>query len=748
MKKIFVLFLVLVMTAGSAMAIVVPDSSFEDAGAANPGSWDYIPNQFAAGNTAWNGHPWSSGGTPWVANNYVPVGTGRTGPSWVDLNAGYIYQSLADTYVEGETYMLSAWLTTTSSGQGTYLYFTDGTGNDGWGTTLAVQYYDVAVEANLQTWTQYSYSYTATAADAGKNIGIAIYGRGDTYLDDVAVTTTGATTSAPATETILIQPAPGPSGTLRNDFTGNLGLRFRVDQEVSIDKLAFYDDGSDGLTASHTIRIYESNDDGATGAVIAEATVLAGTGAVLSDGFRWVGLALPVTLYPQTGTDWYVLAATTANGDGDFWYTQGATGFTYNSYMDAAAGWQACWVANPAAFPGLDSPATDTTYYAYNMAATTVIDTSGDTITNGLVGYWPMDDGSGSTAADISGGSDGSISGATWTTGKYGSGLNFDGTNDFVSCGSGSTLRPSTTLSVSAWVRPDRFAYYEGIAGTIHDTGSTESGYLIMTNTSSRFGAGACGSGDSTITYLNAGTYSAGSWYHVMLTNDGSTSRLYVNGTQVTSVGESTPMDYTPASVFEIGRYSDDNETHYFDGIIDEVAVWDRALTQMEVTYLYNGGRIPAIMVTETLGGTEVDEGGATDSYDIVLQSSPTSNVLVTVTPGDSQIDIGAGAGVARVLTFTADPGGDWASPQTIIVTADDDVIYEPADDPHYTTTTHSASGGGYDSVIISEVVVSVADNDLGCGSWGYLPQDLDFNCYVDVLDLNLFALEWLSVEY
>ncbi len=394
------------------------------------------------------------------------------------------------------------------------------------------------------------------------------------------------------------------------------------------------------------------------------------------------------------------------------------------------------------------STAQNETGYSATEPATTDADTSSSTITNGLIGYWPMDKGSGSTAADISvNGNDGSINGAAWTTGKFGNGLDFNGSSTYVNCGTSGDLRPSEALTVSAWVKPDSFGNYAGIAANIHDTSSTESGYILMTRNSS-FGAGVCGS-DGVISYFNGGAYSTGAWYHVMFTNDGSTTRLYVNGALVSSVGENTPIDYSPTSTFEIGRYNDDDEDYWFDGIIDEVVVWDRALDQAEITYLYNNspiGSVPAVMITETLDSTEVDEGGDTDSYDIVLYSSPASDVLITVTPGDSQIDIGSGPGVARVLTFTADPGGDWDSPQTITVAADDDAVYEPDDDPHTTTITHTSQSvdSDYDDIPVKSVSVAVYDNDLGCGSWGYLDSDINKDCYVNLLDFAILAEKWL----
>ncbi len=78
------------------------------------------------------------------------------------------------------------------------------------------------------------------------------------------------------------------------------------------------------------------------------------------------------------------------------------------------------------------------------------------------------------------------------------------------------------------------------------------------------------------------------------------------------------------------------------------------------------------VTVTETDGTTDVTEGGATDTYTVVLHSQPTANVTVTVTP-DAQADVGAGPGAAKTLTFTA---GDWNTPQTITVAAVDDAAW------------------------------------------------------------------------
>ncbi len=183
------------------------------------------------------------------------------------------------------------------------------------------------------------------------------------------------------------------------------------------------------------------------------------------------------------------------------------------------------------------------------------------------------------------------------------------------------------------------------------------------------------------------------------------------------------------------------------DGAVIGIAFLGGGTTNFDDVTLDSTGGM-GVGITETLDSTEVDEAGGSDSYDIVLYSAPTDDVLVTVTPGDSQIDIGAGAGVARVLTFTADPSGDWDIAQTITVTAADDAVYEGSDDPHTTVITHTSvsDDDDYDDIAIGSVSVAVYDDEMICGDWGYLEADVNRDCRVDILDLMIVANKWLYV--
>ncbi len=113
------------------------------------------------------------------------------------------------------------------------------------------------------------------------------------------------------------------------------------------------------------------------------------------------------------------------------------------------------------------------------------------------------------------------------------------------------------------------------------------------------------------------------------------------------------------------------------------------------------------VTVTQSGGSTNVTEGGATDTYTIVLTSQPKSTVTITVTP-DSETSVGSGAGVARTLTFTT---GNWSTAQTITVTATND---SRAEGTHDSTITHTASSGDpvYSGIAIAPVVAHITDND------------------------------------
>ena len=106
------------------------------------------------------------------------------------------------------------------------------------------------------------------------------------------------------------------------------------------------------------------------------------------------------------------------------------------------------------------------------------------------------------------------------------------------------------------------------------------------------------------------------------------------------------------------------------------------------------------VSIQQPDGSTDVEEGGATDSYSVVLDSQPTSTVVVSVS-ADAQV-----ASDPPTLTFTT---STWSSPQTVTVTAVADSVVEGA---HTGRIKHIATGAGYDGLVIPDVLANVTDND------------------------------------
>ncbi len=367
-------------------------------------------------------------------------------------------------------------------------------------------------------------------------------------------------------------------------------------------------------------------------------------------------------------------------------------------------------------------------------------------VQDGLISYWPLNEGSGSAAEDVMSGHGGTLqSGATWVNGKIGKAIDTNNSG-FVVIVEHADLRPNA-ISVQMWASIDSFGNWRGLVGNFQDNGSNESGYCFYTTSNSV----AWYVSDGSFKTIAAPAVTASEWVHFVGTYDGSYLRLYVNGDEVSgspvSVGGSINWTYTPLDM-NIGRYHDDNENFASDARIDEVALWDRALTAAEVSFLYNGGQGNAIFegayvnVSESGGTTQVTEGATADSYTISLMSEPSEDVQITATPSDAQINLGSGAGVPVTVTFTSGTGGNWQTPKTISVTAHDDDVYE-GDVPHETTVTHTADGGNYDGIDVNPVVVRVMDDEETCGDWGYYETDLNRDCHVNLLDFAIFAMQW-----
>jgi len=191
-------------------------------------------------------------------------------------------------------------------------------------------------------------------------------------------------------------------------------------------------------------------------------------------------------------------------------------------------------------------------------------------------GLWHLDEGMGTTVYDSSGwNNDGTVyGGAVWTDGKFGKALEFDGVDDYVEVPDSASLDISGKITLEAWiyvhtVEPD---YQVIIHKHRHVTGD-RAYYLGLGYDKLVFYLSA----DGTTNIMLTGSISITTnvWTHVAATSDGTTMKLFVDGTQDSNTQTAPATIYTHDYPLVIGAYLVDVSGYerHFDGIIDEVKV-------------------------------------------------------------------------------------------------------------------------------------------------------------------------------
>ncbi|MHC4499504.1 MAG: LamG-like jellyroll fold domain-containing protein, partial [Planctomycetota bacterium] len=192
-----------------------------------------------------------------------------------------------------------------------------------------------------------------------------------------------------------------------------------------------------------------------------------------------------------------------------------------------------------------------------------------------LVAHWKFDDGSGTIAIDSAGTNDGNLIGdSTWTAGRIGGALSFDGDGDYVSLSPIDALT-GDTLTVQTWIRVDDSGVIWSPILTQHN--SSNAGYFLgLSNNKLSFHLiGGTGSADA----ISSDTINTDQWYNVAGTNDGSTLKIHVNGHLKGSMSSVGLAGVDQNSY--IGYY-DGSQSYYYSGLIDDVRIYNRPLTESE----------------------------------------------------------------------------------------------------------------------------------------------------------------------
>ena len=228
----------------------------------------------------------------------------------------------------------------------------------------------------------------------------------------------------------------------------------------------------------------------------------------------------------------------------------------------------------------------DSVDYKYNYYEGWYIDDITITATSSLVGNWRFDEGSRYTAVDSSPyGNHGSIYGATWTTGKGGDALSFDGVNDYVNVPDSASLDITQKITIEAWVNLQA-DHADPTATMIRKQGNFLLELGDAGNNRPSFNLWFT---DGTEMRVDGPPIPKFEWHYWAATYDGYKMKLYIDGNLVASCDVSKSIA-TSAESLRIGRWT----TEWFKGIIDEVRIYNRALSAEEIYQIarevVNGG--------------------------------------------------------------------------------------------------------------------------------------------------------------
>lgn len=224
------------------------------------------------------------------------------------------------------------------------------------------------------------------------------------------------------------------------------------------------------------------------------------------------------------------------------------------------------------------------------------------TLKNGLISVWEFNETSAGVVVDAHGSNDGTISGATVDQPSVSKGYNFDGTNDYLDMGDddafsfGDGAGNDSEFSWSAWINPDVVNVNKTIFSKAVLGGDYEF-FFIIRGSSSKILV-RLNSYDNTANYIeregNTVLSTTGGWYHVTATYDGSKTaagiHIYMNGANDDGSTNIVGTYLGLGNSTDAFRVADWFSANKFAGSMDQVVIWNKIVTQAEVTEVFNSG--------------------------------------------------------------------------------------------------------------------------------------------------------------
>lgn len=205
--------------------------------------------------------------------------------------------------------------------------------------------------------------------------------------------------------------------------------------------------------------------------------------------------------------------------------------------------------------------------------------------------------------------------------------MKFDGTTSYMEVGTASSIAPDSAITVEAWIKPAAFAVNPWQNTVVSKDGwsAGEGGFVLRCGGNGVISFNIAGKSPSGVSnswkeaVSPTGAVLLNTWTHVAGTYDGTTIRVFVNGVQVGSLAYAGTIDKNALYVTRIGRLADNqgaSQTRYFNGNIDEIRIWERALSAAELLANKNDHLNPAGQ-SRLLGYWRFNDGTGTTAADL-----------------------------------------------------------------------------------------------------------------------------------
>ena len=508
-----------------------------------------------------------------------------------------------------------------------------------------------------------TYHYVVTARDAAGNV--------SSPSNSAQAVVTGDTTAPSATVT-----NPSAGAELRGvvavsadtfDVSGIAGVQFRLDGQAigSEDTTAPYALSWDTATATGGLHVLTAHPRDGAGNVGASP----GVSVTVDNTPPTTVLTAPVSGSTVSGTiNLDASAADDVHLAGVRFRVDGANLGNEDTAAPYTIAWNTATAVN--GIHQLTAVARDGAGNATTSAVVTVNVQNQTPAPPGLVAAYGFEEGAGATSADASAtGNTASIFGASWTaSGRYGNALSFDGVDDWVTVADSNSLDLTTGMTLEAWLRPSSAGGWR--TALLKEAGS-DLKYALYSNNSANRPMGYAGPYQAE----GAAALALNTWTHVALTYDRANMRLYVNGTEVAI----QPTTYTMSASAGPLRIGGNNVWgEYFTGLIDEVRVYNRALTPTEVQADLNTavgtGAPPVDMIPPVVSVTDPPEGATVSGPNVDVTATASDNVGVVGVQfkRDGGAKIGAGEDTSPPFSVKWNTVGATNGPHEVVAIARD----------------------------------------------------------------------------